>query len=139
MLISFSIIPTERMVYSNPLVGCSSLQCLSGSEFCTLCCKLRLAELAVEVRLCNGAARCKSLPLSAVPALDLPAGLRYGAPPTANTIKTPPVRSSLISTPFLRCGVTDTMWDEFSTPRPNLSFITMFPLKYFHNQTSTLS
>ena len=32
----------------------------------------------------------------------------------------------------VRCGVTDTMWDEFSTPRPNLTSITMFPLNYFH-------
>ena len=141
--ISFSIIPTERRVHSNPLVGCS-LQCLSGSEFCTFRCKLRLCELAVEVRrLCNGAARCKSLLLlSAVRALDLDlaAGLRYGAPPTTNnTIKTPPVRLSLISAPFLRCGGTDTVWDEFSTPRPNLTSITMFPLNYFHIQMSTLS
>jgi len=94
-------------------------------------------------RLCNGAARCKLLLLlSAVRALDLDlaAGLRYGALPTANTtIKTPPTRLSLISAPFLRCGVTDTMWDEFSTPRPNLSFITMFPINYFDIQMSTLS
>ena len=86
------------------VVGCS-LECLRGSEFCTFRCKLRLCELAVEVRrLCNGAARCKSLLLlSAVRALDLDlaAGLRYGAPPTTNnTIKTPPVRLSRISAPF---------------------------------------
>ena len=122
VLISFSIIPTERRVHSNPLVG-RSLECLRGSEFCTFRCKLRLCELAVEVRrLCNGAARCKSLLLlSAVRALDLDlaAGLRYGAPPTTNnTIKTPPVRLSLISAPFFAvwCGRQNVGWIHYNVP-----------------------
>ena len=138
MLISFSIIPTERRVHSNPLVGCS-LECLRGSEFCTFRCKLRLCELAVEVRrLCNGAARCKSLLLlSAVRALDLDlaAGLRYGAPPTTNnTIKTPPVRLSLISAPLF-CGV---VWETkcgMNSLQCSRSTISTFKCRHFHDST----